>query len=195
MHTALTEPPTAAQDREIATWVSRERGRLLAYIRHQVRDASEAEDVLQETLYELLETYRLLKPVEQVGAWLRRVARNRLIDLSRRSRPALLADLWPLEPEDGAGNIEDLLPSPEDGPEASLVRERLLQRVAKALDELPPEQREVFVAQELEGASFKELADRWQVSINTLLARKRYAVLHLRKTLRAAYEEWLSDQG
>jgi RNA polymerase sigma factor (sigma-70 family) len=195
MDTTITEPLTVSQDREIDAWVRRERGRLLAYIRRQVRDATEAEDILQEALFELLTAYRLLQPVEQVGAWLMRVARNRLIDRLRRSRPALLADLWPpAAQEEADGNIEDLLPSPDDGPEALLVRTRLLERVAQALKDLPPEQREVFVAQELEGASFKDLAARWGVSINTLLSRKHYAVLALRSTLRAAYEEWLSEQ-
>jgi RNA polymerase sigma factor (sigma-70 family) len=194
MQGTLTESSTAAQDREISAWVRRERRRLLAFIRRRVRDAAEAEDVLQETLYELVAAYRLMEPVEQVGAWLVRVARNRIIDRFRKGRPELLADLSARSPEEGGlERLEDLLPSPEDGPEALALREVLLERVAQALDELPREQREVFIGHELEGASFKELSDRWGVGISTLLSRKRYAVLHLRQALRRAYDEWLSE--
>jgi RNA polymerase sigma factor (sigma-70 family) len=128
-----------------------------------------------------------------VGAWLMAVVRNRIIDRFRRKKVEgpVARGAQPLE-EEGEG-IEDLLPSAEDGPLALAIRERLLEHVAQALDELPPEQREVFISHELEGASFKELSERWGVSINTLLSRKRYAVLQLRTTLRGAYEEWLHD--
>src|ERR1700733_6574327 len=164
---------SSAQDREIAATVRRERGRLLAFIRRRVLDSTEAEDVLQEALYELVAAYRLMQPVEQAGAWLMRVARNRIIDRFRKKKPELLADQGVEFDEDGdVGGLEDLLP---------------------ALDELPPEQRDVFIAQELEGASFKELAARWNVTVSALLSRKRYAVLYLRKRLQAAYDEWLED--
>jgi RNA polymerase sigma factor (sigma-70 family) len=193
MDNTLTESLTAAQDREIASWVRRERGRLLRFIRRRVLDAAEAEDILQDALYELVAAHRLMQPVEQVGAWLMAVVRNRIIDRFRRRKRQGSADRGPpLAEEEGEG-IEDLLPSPEDGPLALAIRERLLERVAQALDELPPEQRDVFISHELERASFNELSERWGVGVSTLLSRKRYAVLQLRRTLRGAYEEWLSE--
>ncbi len=184
----------SAQDREISATVRRERGRLLAFIRRRVLDAAEAEDVLQEALYELVAAHRLMQPVEQAGAWLMRVARNRIIDRFRKKKPELLGDQGvELDEDDDVGGLEDLLPSPDDGPEAVAIRELMLARIETALAELPREQREVFVAQELEGASFKELAEKWNVGVNTLLSRKRYAILHLRERLQAAYDEWLED--
>jgi RNA polymerase sigma factor (sigma-70 family) len=184
----------SAQDREIAATVRRERGRLLAFIRRRVLDATEAEDVLQEALYELVAAHRLMQPVEQAGAWLMRVARNRIIDRFRKKKPELLADQGvEIDEDDDVGGLEDLLPSPDEGPEAVAIRELMLARIETALAELPREQREVFVAQELEGASFKELAEKWNVGVNTLLSRKRYAILHLRERLQAAYDEWLED--
>jgi len=193
MDAALFKPlSTSSQDLEIAAVVRRERGRLRSFILRRVRDAAEAEDVLQEALYELVFAYRLMQPVEQAGAWLMRVARNRIIDRFRKRRPELLGDLaadW--EEEDSA--LETLLPVVEDGPDAVVIRELLMEELERALQELPAEQREVFIAQELEGASFKELSARWGVGINTLLSRKRYAVLRLRERLRAEYEEWLQD--
>jgi RNA polymerase sigma factor (sigma-70 family) len=193
MPATLTHGSTAAQDREIADWVRRERGRLLGFIRKRVLDAAEAEDVLQDALYELVVAYRLMQPVEQVGVWLLTVVRNRIIDRFRRRKTALLEDLGARSSEEEDGeSIADLLPSPEDGPLALTMRQLLLERVAEALDELPREQREVFIAQELEGASFKQLSQEWGVAMNTLLARKGYAGLHLRKRLRGVYEEWLS---
>jgi len=185
---------SSAQDREIAATVRRERGRLLAFIRRRVLDSTEAEDVLQEALYELVAAYRLMQPVEQAGAWLMRVARNRIIDRFRKKKPELLADQsFEFDEEDDAGGLEDLLPSPDDGPDAVAIRQLMLEQIETALDELPPEQRDVFIAQELEGASFKELAARWNVTVSALLSRKRYAVLYLRKRLQAAYDEWLED--
>lgn len=194
MDAALPKSPSASlQDSEIASVVRRERGRLLAFIRKRVADAAEAEDVLQEAFYELVAAYRLMQPIEQVGAWLVRVARNRIIDRFRKRRPQLLGDIA-AEEEDADAALEKLLPAVEDGPDAALVRELLLEQLERALAELPQEQRAVFVAHELEGASFKELSARWGVGINTLLSRKRYAVLRLRESLREAYEEWLRDQ-
>jgi RNA polymerase sigma factor (sigma-70 family) len=184
----------SAQDREIDATVRRERGRLLAFIRRRVLDAAEAEDVLQEALYELVAAHRLMQPVEQAGAWLMRVARNRIIDRFRKKKPELLADQGvEFDEDDDFGALEDLLPSPDDGPDAVAIRQLMLERIEVALAELPPEQRDVFIAQELEGASFKELAARWNVTVSALLSRKRYAVLHLRKRLQAAYDEWLED--
>lgn len=179
------------QDSEIASVVRRERGRLLSFIRRRVADAAEAEDVLQEAFYELVAAYRLMQPVEQVGAWLMRVARNRIIDRFRKRRPQLLGDIVPEEEGDSA--LERLLPAVEDGPDVVLIRELMMEELERALAELPAEQREVFIAHELEGASFKDLSARWGVGINTLLSRKRYAVLRLRERLAEAYEEWLRD--
>jgi RNA polymerase sigma factor (sigma-70 family) len=195
MDAALNDVLTSsAQDREIAATVRRERGRLLAFIRRRVLDSTEAEDVLQEALYELVAAYRLMQPVEQAGAWLMRVARNRIIDRFRKKKPELLADQGvEFEDDEDVGGLEDLLPSPDDGPDAVAIRQLMLEQIETALDELPPEQRAVFIAQELEGASFKELAARWNVTVSALLSRKRYAVLYLRKRLQAAYDEWLED--
>ncbi len=185
---------SSAQDREIDATVRRERGRLLAFIRRRVLDATEAEDVLQEALYELVAAYRLMQPVEQAGAWLMRVARNRIIDRFRKKKPELLADQGlESEEDEDVGGLEDLLPSLDDGPEAVAMRQLMLELIEAALDELPREQRDVFVAQELEGASFKELAERWNETVSALLSRKRYSVLYLPKRLKAAYDEWLED--
>ncbi|TLY70103.1 MAG: RNA polymerase sigma factor [Gammaproteobacteria bacterium] len=193
MSAALTHRLTAAaQDREIAATVQRERGRLLAFIRRRIADAAEAEDVLQEALFELVLAYRTLQPVQQARAWLTRVARNRIIDRFRRrsrERPADPPAAAGEELDDGA--FEDLLPAPDGGPESAFIRELLLEEIEAALGELPREQREVFVAHELDGVSFRELSARSGVSVNTLLARKRYAVLHLRQRLRAAWDDWL----
>ena len=189
MDTALPKPSSpAAQDREITAAVRRERGRLLSFILRTVRDEADAEDVLQEALYELVAAFRLKQPVEHAGAWLKRVARNRIIDRFRRSTPQLAA----ADPEDGQG-AEALLPSAEEGPEAALLRELMMRELELALEELPQEQREVFVAHEIEGASFKELSARWGVGVNTLLSRKRYAVLRLRARLQDAYEDWVQS--
>ena len=196
MDAALSPPLTSSdQDREIAATVRRERGRLMAFIRRRVLDAAEAEDVMQEALYELVAAYRLMQPVEQAGAWLMRVARNRIIDRFRKKKPELLADqgFEGYDDEEFSGSIEDLLPSPEDGPDALVIRELMLERIEEVLNELPREQRDVFIAQELEGASFKELAERWNVTVSALLSRKRYAVLYLRKRLKEDFDEWLED--
>jgi RNA polymerase sigma factor (sigma-70 family) len=199
MDAALPKPLSpSVQDSEIAAVVRRERGRLFSFISRRVRDAAEAEDVLQEALYELVNAYRLMQPVEQAGAWLMRVARNRIIDRFRKRRPQLLGDIAAAGQEQGSdeaeSTLEGLLPVVEEGPDAELVRSLMMEELERALAELPAEQREVFIAQELEGASFKELSARWGVGINTLLSRKRYAVLRLRERLRKVYEEWLEDR-
>ena len=117
-----------------------------------------------------------------------------IIDRFRKKKPELLADQGvEFDEDEDVGSLEDLLPSPDDGPDAVAIRQLMLERIEAALDELPPEQRDVFIAQELEGASFKELAARWNVTVSALLSRKRYAVLYLRKRLQAAYDEWLED--
>ena len=192
MDAALTDPLiAAAQDREIASTVQRERGRLLAFIRRRIADAAEAEDVLQEALYELVLAHRMMQPVQQAGAWLTRVARHRIIDRFRKHKPQPLADRRAAQGEEPDEAFEDLLPAPDGGPESAVIRELLLGEIEAALGELPPEQREVFVAHELDGLSFRELSARSGVSVNTLLARKRYAVLHLQRRLRAAWDDWL----
>jgi len=182
--------PVTDQDQRISEAISRDEPRLRNFIRRRVADQSEAEDILQEVFYELVEAYRMMKPVEQVTAWLFRVARNRIIDLFRRkSREGVRADSAGLS-EDGEVLLwEELLPSPDAGPEAAYARSLLLEQLDDALDELPEEQREVFIAHELMGYSFKEISERSGVSVNTLLSRKRYAVLHLRERLRAIYDQ------
>lgn len=183
------------QDQRISEAVERERGRLRNFIRRRVRDEADAEDILQDVFYELVESYRLMKPVEQVGAWLFRVARNRVIDLFRKRKPESLEREFPGKVAEGeALMFEELLPSPDAGPEAEFARNVLLEELDAALDELPEEQREVFVAHELEGRSFKDLAAETGVSVNTLLSRKHYAVLHLRERLRDIHEEFLAER-
>jgi RNA polymerase sigma factor (sigma-70 family) len=179
------------QDRQIELTVRRERGRLLGFIRRSVADAAEAEDILQETLYELVLAYRLTRPVEQVGAWLMRVARNRIIDRFRRKALRRAAEAVPDAQDTGGSVLEELLPTAAADPEAAAVRAMLLEEIEAALAELPPEQREAFVAHELEGVSFRELAARTGLSTNTLLARKHYATRYLRQRLQAAWDDWL----
>jgi RNA polymerase sigma factor (sigma-70 family) len=181
----------AEQDIQISEIVEKERSRLRNFIRRRVPDPADAEDIVQEVFYELVEANRLLMPIEHVTGWLFRVARNRITDLFRKKKPELFSD-EAVEDENGELlQIEDLLPSPDAGPEAEYVRNVLLEELEFALDELPEEQREVFIAHELEGRSFKELAAETGVSINTLLSRKRYAVLHLRRRLRGIYDEFV----
>jgi len=177
------------QDRRISEVVAEQRGRLRNFIRRRVPDPSDAEDIVQEVFYELVEANRLLMPIEHVTGWLFRVARNRIADLFRKKKPQPFSDA---ALEDEAGEllrIEDLLPSPDAGPEALYFRGVLLEELEFALGELPREQRDVFVAHELEGRSFKELSAESGVGVNTLLSRKRYAVLHLRERLRSIYDE------
>ena len=178
------------QDRQISEIVAEERSRLRNFIRRRVPDPSDAEDIVQEVFYELVEANRLLMPIEHVTGWLFRVARNRITDLFRKKKPELFSGAA-VEDEDGELlRIEDLLPSPDAGPEALYFRNVLLDELELALDELPNEQREVFVAHELEGRSFKEMAAETGVSVNTLLSRKRYAVLHLRERLQSIHDEF-----
>jgi RNA polymerase sigma factor (sigma-70 family) len=191
----MAGPPSVAltneQDHRISEVVAEQRSRLRNFIRRRVPDPSDVDDILQEVFYELVEANRLLMPIEHVTGWLFRVARNRITDLFRKKRPENFSDAM-LEDEDGELlQIEDLLPSPDAGPEALYVRGVLLDELALAMNELPDEQREVFVAHELEGRSFKELSDETGVNLNTLLARKRYAVLHLRQRLQNIHDEFI----
>jgi len=163
----------------------REQGRLRSFVRRRVADEGDAEDILQDVFYELVEAYRLMKPVEQAGAWLFRVARNRIIDFFRKKRPVLL--------DDEEFSIEEMLPSADAGPEAAFARSVLWEELEDALEELPEEQRDVFIAHEIDGRSFKEIAAETGVPINTLLSRKRYAVLHLRERLKEIKEEIMGE--
>jgi len=186
-----TDSVTIDQNRRISETITREHARLRQFIRKHVPDHGDAEDIFQEVFYELVDAYRLMKPVEKVGAWLFRVARNRIIDLFRSRRPAVLGNDTMLPTEDGeALQWEDLLPSPDAGPEAAYARSVLLEELDAALEDLPEEQRDVFVAHEIEGRRFKELSEATGVSVNTLLSRKRYAVLQLRRRLQAIYDEF-----
>jgi RNA polymerase sigma factor (sigma-70 family) len=182
---------TAEQDERISAAIEREGPRLRNFIRKRIANQDDVDDVLQDVFSELVEAYRLTEPIEQVGAWLFRVARNRIIDLFRRRAPVALADASTSAADDGEVlTVEDLLPSPDAGPEALYARNVLLEAVHDALEELPEEQREVFIAHEFEGRSFKDLAAETGVSVNTLLSRKHYAVLHLRRRLRVVHEEF-----
>jgi RNA polymerase sigma factor (sigma-70 family) len=176
--------------RPISDVFAEEGARLRNFIRGRVPDPSDAEDIVQEVFYELVEANHLLMPIEHVTGWLFRVARNRITDLFRKKKPESFSDAA-VEAEDGELlQVEDLLPSPNAGPEALCARSVMLDELDLALDELPEEQRDVFVAHELEGRSFKEMAAETGISVNTLLSRKRYAVLHLRERLQGIYDEF-----
>src|SRR5579872_34931 len=183
---------TGEQDQKISEAFGLERARLRNFIRRRVPDENDVEDILQDAFYELGEAYRMMEPVEQVSAWLFRVVRNRITDLFRKKKPEAMPTV--------AGNLtdgsetlllQDLLPSPDAGPEEVYARDILLEEIDAALDELPEEQREVFIAHEVEGYSFKELAATTGVPVNTLLSRKHYAVMHLRQRLQAIHDEFM----
>ncbi|HZU43708.1 MAG TPA: sigma-70 family RNA polymerase sigma factor [Terriglobales bacterium] len=179
------------QDQRISEVVTREQSRLRNFIRRRVPDPGDAEDILQDVFYELVEANRLLMPIEHVTGWLFRVARNRITDLFRKKKPESISDAVVANEADEALYLEDLLPSPDAGPDAVFARNVLLDALEAALEELPEEQRDVFVTHELEGLSFKEIAAETGVSVNTLLSRKRYAVLHLRERLQNIYDEFM----
>ena len=191
------DPMTASQqDRQIADAVREQRPRLLQFIRRRIPDEAEAEDLLQDVFAELVESYRLLRPVEQAAAWLFRVARNRIIDLYRRKKPVSLEAAFGAAEasDDGEGLLlADLLPAPDDSPENRLLRETLMDALADALAELPEAQRQVFVWHELEDKSFNDMVAETGVPLKTLISRKHYAVLHLRKRLRKLYTELFTD--
>lgn len=174
-------------DQRISDVVEREGSRLRRFIRRRVRDSRDVEDILQEVFFELVNANRRLMPIDHVSGWLFRVARNRITDLLRRKMPERFAEV---AADDDDLSLEEWLPSPDAGPEALYARQRILEEIGRALDELPAEQRQVFVAHELEGRSFKAIAAETGVNINTLLARKRYAVLHLRARLRRTFDEF-----
>ena len=176
------------QDERLSEVVTREQSRLRSFIRRRVPDPRDAEDILQDVFYRLVEANRLLMPIDHVTGWLFQVARNRITDFFRKQRPEQFSESAVVHPGEEVLGIEDLLPSPDAGPDAVYARRLLLDEIEDALDELPPEQREVFVAHELDGRSFKDMAAEAGVSINTLLSRKRYAVLHLRARLQAVHD-------
>ena len=178
-------------DQRIAETIRQEQPRLRSFIRRRVDDDEDAEDILQDVFYELVEAYRLMQPIEQAGAWLFRVARNRIIDRFRKKRPVLASrKVKSADSREQSDGWEEFLPSRDAGPEGVYARSILIEELDAALDELPEEQREVFLAHEVEGRSFKELSAETGVSVNTLLSRKHYAVIHLRKRLRAIYDEY-----
>jgi len=177
------------QDRRIADVFTRERSRLASFIRRRVPDPRDAEDILQDVFAELVEANRLLVPIDHVTAWLFRVARNRIVDLFRKKTPDRLSEAAAARDEDERLELEELLPSAAAGPDALYARRVLVDEIAAAIDALPDDQREVFIAHELDGVSFKELAERTGTSMNTLLSRKRYAVRRLRERLRRLHDE------
>jgi RNA polymerase sigma factor (sigma-70 family) len=184
------------QDREISEIIDAERSRLRNFIRRRVPNEADVEDLLQEVFYELIEAYRLMKPVQRWSAWMFRVARNRIIDLFRKKRlEAFGSDPVTVSDEGEALSLEEVLTSPDAGPAEAYARTVLLEELEEALDELPQEQREVFIAHEVEGYSFKEIAARTGVRVNTLLSRKHYAVVHLRHRLQAIYDEFVKTGG
>jgi RNA polymerase sigma factor (sigma-70 family) len=181
------------QDRRISEVVTREQSRLRNFIRRRVPDPRDAEDILQEVFSELVEANRRLMPIDHITGWLFRVARNRITDLFRKKQPERFSDAAIESSEGELLRIDDLLPSPDAGPDALYARHVLLDALALAVDELPKEQRDVFVAHEIDGQSFKEIAARTGVNVNTLLSRKRYAVLHLRGRLQTVYDEFTNE--
>ena len=193
MNALSIEPMTGEQDGRISAAVEQEQARLRAFIRRRVPDQGDAEDILQDVFYELVHAYRLLQPIEQVGAWLFRVARNRITDRFRKKQSVSSSDLQAISEDGETLSLEDLLPSPDAGPEAAYARSLLVDELEDALNELPDEQRQVFVAHEIEGLSFKQIAAETGVGVNTLLSRKRYAVLHLRRRLEEIYDELTNE--
>jgi len=186
----VLERGQSEQDRRISETVEREQTRLRNFIRRRVADQRDAEDILQEVFYEFVEAYRLMKPIEQVSGWLFRVARNRIIDLFRRRKPGSLSDPVTVGDDGEELLLQDLLPSRDLDPDAAYARSVLLSELDEALDELPDQQREVFIAHEVEGRSFKDLSAATGVSVNTLIARKHRAVVHLRQRLQAIHDEF-----
>jgi len=191
MEKPLSIPSMTEQDRQISEVIAEERPRLRNFIRKRVANDADVEDLLQEVFCELVEAHRLLTPIDYVTGWLFRVARNRITDLFRKKKPENFTDAAMEDEEGELLQLEDLLPSPDDGPDALYVRSLLLDELELALGELPADQHEVFVAHELEGRSFKELSAESGVNVNTLLSRKRYAVLYLRQRLQSIHDEFM----
>lgn len=189
MDTAASERMQDKQDRQVAEVINRERNRLWNFIRQRMPNREDAEDILQEVFFELFEAHRLMKPVEQTGAWMIRVARNRITDWFRKKKPVALAETVIASSDGESLSLADLLPSPDAGPEAAYARTVLIDELLDALEDLPPEQRQVFLAHEVEGRRFEDIAAEAGENINTLLSRKRYAVRHLRRRLQQTYDD------
>ncbi len=193
----IDTPMADAQNRQIQETVRRERGRLLAFIRRRIPRPEDAEDIAQDVFYELTEMFRLMKPVEQIASWLFTVARNKITDRYRKKKPVLLEDVFTFKSsadEDKAYLLDELLPAADvRSADVEMMRETIMEALMEALDELPAEQRDVFVQHELEDKSFKEIAEETGVTLNTLLSRKRYAVLYLRERLKSLYNDLLSN--
>ena len=193
----IDTPMADAQNRQIQETVRRERGRLIAFIRRRIPRPEDAEDIAQDVFYELTEMFRLMKPVEQIASWLFTVARNKITDRYRKKKPVLLEDVFTFKSsadEDKAYLLDELLPAADvRSADVEMMRETIMEALMEALDELPIEQRDVFVQHELEDKSFKEIAEETGVTLNTLLSRKRYAVLYLRERLKSLYDDLLSN--
>lgn len=179
----------AERNQRLSETVARERGRLGSFIRQRVPDPGEAEDILQDVFFELVEAWRLPEPIEQVGAWLFRVARNRIVDRFRKQREEALPSADAEDSDEARHWLENAMPAGDGGPEAAHLRRLWLDAIATALDELPAGPRDSFIAHELDGCSFKEMAAESGIPLNTLLGWKRQAVLHLRERLRPLYDE------
>lgn len=186
-----TNLPMSETDRQITETVSRERGRLRNFIRRRVADPGDAEDIMQEVFSQITEAYRLPEPIEQISAWMYRVALNRITDLFRKKKPELLGDL--LSAADDELSLEDFLPAINHDPEQQYTRAIMLEALYAALEELPADQRDVFIAHELEGLSFKDLSSESGISVNTLLSKKRYAVIFLRERLHIFYQDMINS--
>ena len=193
----IESPMADAQNRQIQETVRRERGRLLAFIRSRIPRPEDAEDIAQDVFYEFTEMYRLMKPVEQIASWLFTVARNKITDRYRKKKPVLLEDVFTFKSsgdDDNGYLLDELLPAANvRSADVEMMRETIMEALMEALDELPAEQRDVFVQHELEDKSFKEIAEESGVTINTLLSRKRYAVLYLRGKLKSLYDDLLNS--
>ncbi len=188
---AMTE-----QDDRLQQAVREQRGKLLSFIRRRIPDQEDAEDVLQDVFFELVQSYRLVKPVEQMAAWLFRVARNKIIDRYRRPKPASLeeaAAYHSAADSDEPLLLADVLPAPDDSTETAMARETIMEAILDALDELPPAQREVFVWHEFDGKTFRQMAEETGVPLKTLISRKHYAVQQLRTKLQALYTDLFLD--
>lgn len=191
----IYEPMAAEQNLQIERTVQKERRKLLDFIRKRVPREEDAEDILQDVFYELVESHRLMEPIEKVSAWLFRVARNKITDMFRKKKPEPLTVQVTQDDATEEGerlNLADLLPDASDGPEAMYIRKVMLNAMARSLEELPREQRDVFVMHELEDMSFNEISAVTGVAVNTLLSRKRYAVMYLRTTFKSMYDDFIN---
>lgn len=176
--------------------VKKERGRLLKFIRSKVRSEEDAEDILQDVFYQLASNHGIVDTIENMAAWLFRVARNRIIDVYRKRKPESIdtnAAYDADEDETYFFGLAKLSSDENDEPDAQYERSMVWETLTEALNELPEEQRDVFILHELENKSFQDIAEITGVPINTLLSRKRYAVLHLRKRMQGLYDDFFNE--